>query len=66
MRPSNRSRPFVRRMALCLTLLAGVVPAATQAAEPGAAQLADMPLDDLLNLPAHRVPRSAAAPRPLP
>ena len=66
MRPWNRPNPSLRRWALCVALAAAFAPAASRAAEPGAAQLADLPLDDLLNLEvtgASRTaqPRSAAA-----
>ena len=63
---SNRSRPCARRLAAALAAaLAGVAPhAALYAAEAGAdstgaAQLADLPLDDLLNLEVTGASRSA-------
>jgi outer membrane cobalamin receptor len=50
MRPPNRPNPSLRRWTLCVALAAAFAPAVTRAAEPGAAQLADLPLDTLLNL----------------
>jgi iron complex outermembrane receptor protein len=59
MSPSNRSRPSARRLALCLALAAAFAPAASSGAEPGAAQLADLPLDTLLNLEVTGASRTA-------
>jgi outer membrane receptor protein involved in Fe transport len=59
MRPSNQSRSLVRRMALWLAFAAASAPGALTAAGPGAAQLADLPLDDLLNLEVTGASRTA-------
>jgi outer membrane receptor protein involved in Fe transport len=50
MRPSSPSRFLARHLALCLALVSSAAPVTLAAAEAGAAQLADLPLDDLLNL----------------
>src|SRR5688572_2228394 len=59
MRPLNRSTPLLRRMALWLALATASAPGALAAAERGAAQLADLPLDDLLNLEVTGASRTA-------
>jgi iron complex outermembrane receptor protein len=59
MRRSIRIHPPLARLALCLALLAAFTPVPLRAAEPGAAQLADLPLDDLLNLQVTGAARTA-------
>lgn len=59
MRPSIRFSPPLARLALCLALLAAFAPMPLRAAEAGAAQLADLPLDDLLNLQVTGAARTA-------
>jgi outer membrane receptor protein involved in Fe transport len=59
MRPSIRFNPPLARLALCLALLAAFTAAPLRAAEAGAAQLADLPLDDLLNLQVTGAARTA-------
>jgi outer membrane receptor protein involved in Fe transport len=59
-----RPNPPLRRLALSIALAAACLPAAlraaqTTAAEPGAAQLADLPLDALLNLEVTGASRTA-------
>ena len=56
---THRSKPRAVRRAPAAALAAVLVSASLQAAEPGAAQLADMPLDDLLNLEVTGASRTA-------
>ncbi|MCW5656134.1 MAG: TonB-dependent receptor [Burkholderiaceae bacterium] len=56
---SNPPRPRNRRLAVAVLLAAMLAGAALHAAEPGAAQLADLPLDDLLNLEVTGASRTA-------
>ncbi len=59
MRPSIRSKPPLARLAVCLALLASFTTVPLRAAESGAAQLVDLPLDDLLNLQGTGAARTA-------